>query len=321
MAFLAASDGVVLAHVTRDGISESLHHGVVCVVDHTGHVLLERGNSNAIVFPRSTLKPFQTVAVLSTGLNLSPLEIALATASHSGSLEHRTAITAFLEKYGFTPDNLHCPVDWPLGSKERAELESTGGAASRVAMNCSGKHAGFLAACQHAGYDTETYLDPTHPLQTLIVDTIEQWIGERVFFSSTDGCGAPLHAVSLRGLATGIARLSRGESPESHAVLEAVSTNAWALDGEGRANTVTINTIGGIAKIGAEGLVVVSTPDGVAVAVKIIDGSMRATTPVALEALLVVGAIDEQQRDTVLRVVSQPVMGGEHVIGRLEVQI
>lgn len=321
MSFLAPSDGVVLAALTREGIAESLHHGVVCVVDHTGKVLLQRGNSAAVVYPRSTLKPLQAAAVLSTGVGLTTLETALATASHSGSLEHRSAITEFLHRHGFTADDLQCPVDWPLGSQERADLVAIGGSASRVAMNCSGKHASFLAACAHRGFDTTNYLEAQHPLQTLIAGAIEEWTGENISFSSTDGCGAPLHALSLQGLATGIARLSRGESPESAALLSAVQAHPWALDGKNRANTVTIETIGGIAKIGAEGLVVIGTPEGVAVAVKIMDGSMRATTPVALEALLLVGAITSHQRDTTNSVVSEPVTGGGRIIGGLEVRI
>lgn len=321
MAFLSADDGAVVAHLIRDGIVESLHRGIVSVVDHTGQVLWERGNSRAIVYPRSTLKPLQTAALLSTGVHLTDLEVALTTASHSGSKDHREAVAAFLNRHGFHENDLQCPVDWPLGSAERADLVKSGGVASRVAMNCSGKHAGFLATCAHLGYDTTTYLDPDHPLQVLIARTIEEWTGETIGFSSTDGCGAPLHTVSVRGLATGIARLSLGQSPEAATLLRAVSATAWALDGAGRANTVTIETMGGIAKIGAEGLVVIGTPEGVAVAVKILDGSMRATTPVALEALLAVGAITAEQRDIVLAVVDQPVTGGDQVIGGLQVQI
>jgi L-asparaginase II len=321
MSFLAPSDGVVLAELTRDGITESLHHGVLSVVDRNGKILLERGNSAAVVYPRSTLKPLQAAAVLSTGVKLTPLEIALATASHSGSLEHRGAVTDFLHRHGFDDSDLKCPVDWPLGPRERAELAASGGVASRVAMNCSGKHASFLAASAHQSFDTADYLEPEHPLQSLIVRSIEEWTGEKISFSSTDGCGAPLHALSLRGLATGIARLSLGETEESAALLAAVQANAWAVDGIGRANTVTIETIGGIAKIGAEGLVVIATPEGVAVAVKIMDGSMRATTPAALEALLLVGAITAHQRDTINSVVAEPVTGGGRIIGGLKVQI
>lgn len=321
MSFVTPGDAVAVAGLTRDGMTESLHHGLVSVVDHTGAVLLERGNGAAVVYPRSTLKPLQAAAVLSTGVELTPLETALSTASHCGSLEHRTAVESFLHRHGLRENDLRCPVDWPLGPQERAELVASGGHASRVAMNCSGKHASFLAASAHQGFDTGNYLDPQHPLQTLIADSLEEWTREKISFSSTDGCGAPLHALSLRGLATGIARLSRADTPESAALLSAVRAHSWALDGAGRANTVTIDTIGGIAKIGAEGLVVIGTPDGVAVAVKIMDGSMRATTPVALEALLLVGAITADQRDTVASVVAEKVLGGEEIIGGLEVQI
>jgi L-asparaginase II len=321
MTFLTASDGVVVAHLTRDSVVESIHHGVVVVVSPAGEILLERGNSNAVVYPRSTLKPLQTLAVLGAGVALSPLEIALTTASHSGSAQHRSAVTNFLENHGFSETDLQCPPDWPLGLAERAEYAAAGGSPARVTMNCSGKHAGFLATCAHQGLSTSDYLNPEHPLQVWIVETIEQWIGEPVRFSSTDGCGAPLHALSLKALATGIAKLSLAPTDDSKRLLGAVRENSWALDGTGRANTHTIETIGGIAKIGAEGLVVIGTPSGVAVAVKILDGSMRSTTPVALEALHLVGAIDSKQRDEVLSVVREPVFAGGRVIGGLEVQL
>jgi L-asparaginase II len=300
---------------------ESVHHGIIAVVDSAGELLLERGDSRIAVYPRSTLKPLQTLALLGTGVDLTPLEIALSTASHCGSIAHRDAIEAFLQRHGLGPEGLQCPVDWPLGASERADMLATQGAPSRLAMNCSGKHAGFLAATRHSGWDEATYLETTHPLQRAILETIETWSGESVAFSSTDGCGAPLHALSTRGLARAIASVASGKTPGARSLLDAVSAHAWALDGQGRANTITIQTIGGIAKIGAEGLVVIGTPDGVAVAVKIIDGSMRATTPVALEALVRVGAIESTQRDRILAGMADPVMGGDRIIGGLRVQI
>lgn len=321
MSSLSGASGAVVAELVRDGHVESVHHGIIAVVDSAGELLLERGDSRVAVYPRSTLKPLQTLALLGTGVELTPLEIALSTASHCGSIAHRDAIEAFLQRHGLGPENLQCPVDWPLGASERADMLATEGAPSRLAMNCSGKHAGFLAATRHSGWDEATYLEATHPLQSAILETTETWSGESVAFSSTDGCGAPLHALSTRGLARAIASVASGKTPGARSLLDAVSAHAWALDGQGRANTITIQTIGGIAKIGAEGLVVIGTPDGVAVAVKIIDGSMRATTPVALEALVRVGAIESTQRDRILSGMADPVMGGDRIIGGLRVQI
>ena len=319
--WLDAGDAAVVAELIRDEQTESIHHGVVAVVDREGTLLLERGNAEAIVYPRSTLKPVQAIALLETGLELSPLELTLSTASHCGSRRHRDAVAHFLEAHGFSESALGCPEDWPLGPAERAELAAEGGTPSRLAMNCSGKHASFLAACSHSGWHTEDYLSLEHPLQQAIVDTITRYADEPPALSSTDGCGAPLHALSLRGLARAIARVSTAETEHEQRLLSAVRDNAWAIDGEGRDNTVTIETLGGIAKIGAEGLVVIGTPDGVAVAVKILDGSMRATSLVALGALESVGAISARDAASFSARVAHPVMGGDHIIGGLKVRI
>ena len=319
--WLGASDAVVVAELIRDGRAESFHHGVVAVVDSAGNTLLERGNAEAVVYPRSTLKPLQAIAVLETGIELSSLHLALTTASHCGSTRHREAVLSFLDTYGLDSQALQCPLDLPLGSDERAHFLAEGLRPSREAMNCSGKHAGFLAACTHAGYSLEDYLIPSHPLQVSIRETISRYAGEDIAFSSHDGCGAPLHAISLGGLATAIARVAAGNTAHEHQLLTAVRDNSWAIDGEGRDNTVTIETLGGIAKIGAEGLVVIGTPEGVAVAVKILDGSMRATSLVALAALEKAGAISAEQATVLSARMAHPVTGGEAIIGGLKVRL
>ena len=112
---LAAVDGVVVAELLRDDIVESLHHGIVAVVDAHGSRLLERGNADAIVFPRSTLKPLQTQAVLATGVGLTDLEIALTTASHCGSARHRESVAAFLDRHGLSSEALQMPYRLAVG--------------------------------------------------------------------------------------------------------------------------------------------------------------------------------------------------------------
>ena len=318
---LTSGDGVVVAELVRDSLVESIHHGVFAVVDHTGKVLLEGGSSDAVVYPRSTVKPLQALAMLSAGVDLTPQELALSTASHCGSSEHRGAIEQLLTNHGVSPEQLLCPEDWPLGAKERALMEKEVGSPSRLAMNCSGKHAGFLATCEHAGWDKDTYLEPEHPLQSLVFDTIVRYTEEVPSHSSADGCGAPLHAISVKGLARAMAKIGKADTEPEQRLLSAVAAHSWALDGHGRDNTVTIDTIGGIAKIGAEGLVTIATPSGVAVAVKILDGSMRATTPVALAALAKIGAITSSVAGELTARVSTAVLGGEKVIGGLRATI
>ena len=320
--WLDAQAGRAVAIIERDGQTESLHHGLVSVVDRSGTELLSIGRTDTIVYPRSTLKPLQTLAVLQTGVELEDLEIALATASHSGSRKHREAIEAFLHRHVLGTSLLQCPADWPLSPAEKLQMRLDGhDQPTELAMNCSGKHAGFLAACQHRGDDLESYLDPDHPLQQDIRAVIEEHCGETVTHVSADGCGAPLLALSLRGLAGGIASVVASDDDNATRLVRAVGAHSWAIAGEGLANTRVIDTLGGIAKIGAEGLVVISTPDGVTAAVKIVDGSMRATTPVALTALMQVGAVDQKTGQNLVDEFSEVVRGGTTPRGRLRVTL
>ena len=319
--WLEPADSKVLAVLTRDDHGESFHHGVVTVVDSAGQVLFEAGRGDRVVYPRSTLKPLQTLAVLRTGVELTDEEIALATASHAGSAAHRDAVGAFLRRHLLSADLLQCPADWPLSTAEKASLIAEGKDKSPLAMNCSGKHAGFLAACQHRGDTLEDYLEPGHPLQLDIQRVIEEFTGETIDSTSVDGCGAPLHALSLRGLARGIARVVAGDDEYVQRIVSAVGAHPWAIAGEGQPNTIVIQALGGIAKIGAEGLVVIGLPSGITAAVKILDGSMRATTPVALEALAHVGAIDRSVVDNLRATLDPVVSGGSSLRGGLRVTL
>lgn len=319
--WLSPAQTTPVAALIRDGQHESLHHGVVAVVDADGTELYRAGDPGVLVYPRSTLKPLQTLAVLKSGVDLSALEIALATSSHQGSREHREAIVDFLHHHQLSQSLLQCPADWPLDPAARAAMMAEGEEANTLAMNCSGKHSAFLAACQHAGWDLASYLDRQHPLQRSIVSVIENYCGEIISHTSVDGCGAPLHALTLSGLARGLARLVSEIDPMSHAIVSAVAAHPWAISGKGSANTVVIERLGGIAKIGAEGLVVIALPDGVTVAVKILDGSMRATTPVALWALGKVGAVEGRLVEELLEALSEKVYGGSRQLGHLSVTL
>ena len=319
--WLEPQDGVQVAVLTRNGKLESAHQGVVVVSDFAGQNLFERGNGEAIVFPRSTLKPIQTIASLKMGATPSSDHLALSTSSHCGSRDHRGLVQDFLNTYGLDESSLKCPEDWPLGIQERAELIAQGDGPSRLAMNCSGKHAGFLATSIQMGLPTDTYLDSSHPLQLTISETIAEYSGERPSMTTVDGCGAPLHAISMRGLSKAIAKIASRKTRPEKDLVDAVVEHPWIVDGHGRNNTVTIETLGNIAKIGAEGLVVIGTSEGVAVAVKIIDGSMRATSLVAVEALKLVGAISDGDHERLCDILKFDVWGGSMISGGLEVSL
>jgi L-asparaginase II len=115
--------------------------------------------------------------------------------------------------------------------------------------------------------------------------------GEPVGAVGVDGCGAPLFAISLSGLARAFGRLAAAPagSPERR-VADAMSQYPEWVGGTGRDVTALMRGLpGAVAKDGAEGVYALGLPDGSAVAVKIADGSKRARPVVLVAALRQLG--------------------------------
>lgn len=314
-------DGCVeLATIDRNGLVESRHIGAFVVIDASGTVLDSGGDIDAIVFPRSTLKPLQAVALLRAGAQLDGVDLVLSSASHCGSHRHTDAVESMLSHDGLSVDDLGCPPQWPLGVSDKAERLARGEEPQRVTMNCSGKHAAFLRTCVANGWDTSSYLDPAHPLQQKIKDVIEEFTGTTQLWPAVDGCGAPLYGMSLRALGTGLARMSDGTDVDATKLVNAIRENPWALDGPGRDNTRVIEETGTIAKIGAEG-VLLAARDGIAVVIKCLDGSQRPNTAVAVTLLERHGVISAGARDTLIRDLVEPILGGDALVGTLAVSV
>ncbi|QHC67059.1 asparaginase [Rathayibacter sp. VKM Ac-2759] len=318
------AESVELAVVERSGFIESRHSGSAVVLDSDGRVARSLGTPTAPIFPRSCLKPFQALAVMTAGVDLTGAEAVIATASHAGIPQHVALVQNLLFRAGLDHTALQCPADWPGDSTTRSQLMRAGATQDPLYMNCSGKHAAMLLACVQNGWSTEDYLERSHPLQQHIVDTIERLTGERIVASGIDGCGAPVHALPLTALAKGISRIvsSSAASPfglyrQAGVLTNSILENAWAIDGPGRDNTVVIERLGLVAKLGAEGVLVMASPDGTTVALKILDGSLRAATVVALKLLVEIGAVDRAAANDVLVKLNPVVSGGGRPVGAI----
>lgn len=305
-----SSDFAVVAELVRDGLVESRHWGMAALVGPDGKVIDEIGKSKRLIFPRSSVKPLQAVAAKRAGLKLSGAQLAITCGSHQGTKAHAKLVQEILEGAGLGLDSLQCPVAWP-GSVEAA-LEA--GSQKREYFNCSGKHAGFLAASVAAGFSTDTYLSPEHPLQKLITEVIEEYSGEKVLFTTADGCGAPLHTVTVEGLARAIGKFTATETE----IADAMIGNAWAVDGVGTADTLLMEA-GFVAKLGAEGVFVIGTKDGHGVAVKIADGQLRAAPLVAMGLLHKHGLMPTKVYEELFDKIAQKVTGGSKVTGQLKI--
>jgi L-asparaginase II len=307
---LDAAGCVELAVADRDGLDESRHLGAVVLVDADGRTLEAHGDMTAAIYPRSSLKPFQAEAALAAGAPLDGVQRVLACASHAGTDAHVAVVQRTLAESGLTEDDLGCPPQLALDPVTAVLAPEP----RRVRMNCSGKHAAFLAACVAAGWDPATYLAREHPLQRAIVERLEERCGERVAHTAVDGCGAPAHALTLPGVARGAAGLL---GPASRVGLaDDVRAEPWALDGPGRANTRTIEATGAFAKQGAEGYLLVVAPQGATVALRVLDGSQRVTTFVALSLLARAGALDPAVVAPLLEELLPAPTGGGQPVGR-----
>ena len=274
--------GEILATVTRDGIAESLHLGHLIVLNADGSIYLSKGSPELPIFPRSAVKSLQASAMLKAGLTVSDEELAIICASHSGAQSHIDLVVKMLEKRVIPIAVLKNVVDKPLGEKERIIWADK--AASQLAQNCSGKHAGMLITCQKNGWNMNSYLDLDHPLQVAIKNEIEFLAGEKVSTVSVDGCGAPLFAISLIGLARAISNLVKSKDDVYQQIFSACTKYPELVAGDKRLTTRMMRGVPGLfMKEGAEGVQVCALSDGRVIAIKIIDGSWRPVAPIIME--------------------------------------
>lgn len=307
-------DGSVeVAVLERSGFDESRHYGAGVVVDAEGHILCSIGDAKASVYPRSTMKPFQALAIRQAGARFEGAEYALSSASHVATPRHVELVESMLQRFGNAPSDLGCPPAFPIDhASARAAAESTA-----LAMECSGKHAGMLGACRVNDWDVASYLDPAHPMQQAVAAGFADATGEPVDLVGVDGCGTPVFPVTLHGLARGIARIVTDADADSREFVAAVLENPWAIDGEGYPNATVIEQLGIVAKLGTEGVMVMGVPGKGAVAVKVLDGSLRAGSLTALTLLAGEGLVDADRAQVVIDAVTPAVNGRGHAVGRI----
>ncbi|MEU3253429.1 asparaginase [Streptomyces sp. NPDC006997] len=302
-----------VAHLIRGGVVEGVHYGSVVVLGADGRTGFQLGDPDAACYPRSALKPVQAVAMVRAGLPLDGALLALAAASHSGEDRHLTGARRILEVAGLTEAELRNVPDLPLDPVVRDSWVRAGRAPSRLAQNCSGKHAAMLCTARLNGWSLPDYLDPAHPLQRAVAETVEDLTGQRVAHVTVDGCGAPLFAVSLTGLARAAARLTTAAPGTPGArVADAMRAHAEMASGAGRDVAALMGAVPGLlAKDGYEGVQVAALPDGRAVAVKIADGARRARVPVTAAALALAGV----DPDLLTPFTGEAVLGGGEPVG------
>jgi L-asparaginase II len=276
------------------------------------------------VFHRSCAKPFQAIAMVELNADLVGADLALAAASHTGEPEHVHRTLDILGRSGFTEQDLGCPEALPSDPAAYRTVIRGDGGPRRAYMNCSGKHAAMLATCRVQAWPAAGYLAVDHPLQQRIRVVIEAATGEAPAGVGVDGCGAPVYATSLVGLARAFSTLATARPGTT----ERVVTNAMReyphmVGGTGVDDTRLMQAVDGLlVKGGADGVHCAALPDGRSVAVKIADGSDRARMPVLVGALRSLGLHERAgaARELLNDLAVGSVLGGGQPVGTIEIR-
>lgn len=281
-------------------------------MDATGSTLAEWGNPDQPTFYRSAVKAFQATVTLEAGAELPTEHLALACASHSGTAAHLGIVAEMLTHAGLDEHALLCPPDLPLGAGSRHRALAAGYRRRRISHNCSGKHAGFLAACVAAGWPIDSYLDPDHPLQRRAISLLTEVTGVDGMPPGIDGCGAPTLRGTLRGLARAFATLS--VDSRFDAARTAMTRYPALTSGNDRPDGRLAMWWGGPAKGGAQGLMAASR-HGVAIATKSHGGSIAVAVQALIEVAERLGLLPAAAANALEPDLRPVVLGGGREVG------
>ncbi|MFI5736723.1 asparaginase [Kribbella sp. NPDC051587] len=307
------SEPVILADVVRSGFVEGHHRGSVVVTDPDGAVAWSVGIVDQPMFPRSSNKPMQALGMLRHGLPLEGKLLSLAAASHSGEPFHVDGVREILALGKLDESALQTPPAYPLEDAVRDAWVRAGHGQESIAMNCSGKHAAMLLTCVVNGWPLDTYRSPDHPLQQVIRAAVEDTAGEKVSYVAVDGCGAPILAISLAGLARSFGLFAAAAPGTLEAkVKDAYRAYPEYASGSMRDETALMRAIPGLfCKVGAEAVYAVGLEDGRGIAVKIEDGTPRARAVVMAAVLGKLGI----EHEVIEQQIEFPLLGGGVPVG------
>jgi L-asparaginase II len=312
----------LFVEVTRNGTVESRHFGAAVVCNIKGDVVESWGNIESLVFPRSALKPILAIQLVQSGASayyaLSDAELSLACSSHQGEQMHQDLVVSWLNRLGLTEDHLACGPVLPEHTESAHQLLASGQKGCRIHHNCSGKHAGFLSTALHLDIPLDDYHQIEHPLQQLSLDILSDLadVDLKQYPIGVDGCGLPAPTMPLLQLGRAMARFAKPvdlSDDRAHAIYrlhEAIINEPLYIAGHGTLvsdlNKVTKGSV--LAKTGAEGVITAAIPgQGLGVAVKIADGSIRARSVALLAILDHLGALSDEEKDKLQAYVSPPI--------------
>jgi L-asparaginase II len=309
-----------LVELQRGDMVESVHAGAFAVLDADGGVLLQVGDIDRPVYPRSANKMLQALPLVESGaperLGLTDEELSIACASHNGEPEHVNTAAGMLAKAGVDGSVLECGAHWPYHEESVRAMAGQAVLPTALHNNCSGKHSGFIClACLMAGGQdlrgfAKGYVSPDHPVMREITAALETTTGVKLANGAaprgTDGCSIPTYGVPLRNLALAFARwgtgigLREGHAHAAARLRKAIAAAPFMVAGTGRFDTVVMDRLRErvYCKVGAEGMYCAALPQrGLGIAIKMDDGNNARACEVVMASLIeALAPLDDEER-------------------------
>lgn len=300
----------VLVNVVRGPLIESVHRGMIAIVNSNGELVASVGDIEKNVFARSSMKPMQAIPIIETGAakhyQFDDADIALSCASHNGEGQHTDRVQSILERLDLHILDLKCGTHPPRYQSAYEKVIQEGKEITPIYNNCSGKHSGMLATAKHMDETIENYYEMDHPVQQRILSVISEVTETPIdeIEIGIDGCGVPVHGIPLKNLALGFARMANPDmfdEPRKQAIKQVTTAMMNApemVGGTSRFCTDFMKHMNGrmFGKAGAEGVYCVGVPEaGIGIAIKVEDGNGRATSAVIMEVLSQLDLLDSRE--------------------------
>ncbi|MCJ7696664.1 MAG: asparaginase [Anaerolineaceae bacterium] len=313
------NDCVPLLQLSRGDVVESIHYGAFAIVTRSGELVASQGNPGTLSFPRSSMKPLQTLAFLERNgdlfYDLTQEEVAIMCASHSGTDRHIDVIKSMHKKIGLGESDLLCGTHWPIDKKTTAEMRARNELPTAYRHNCSGKHSGMLAHAKMRGLSLSDYLSSDHPVQKAILSVVAEMcdLHQEDIQIGVDGCSAPVFALPLQNFAMAIANicdpvdLEPERASACKRITTAMTSSPFFIAGPGRLDTLLMEALGNsvISKSGAEGYQIIGIMPGafgqgspaLGIAIKMSDGDQgqRAVSAITIYILKSMGLLAEDK--------------------------
>ena len=301
-----------LVTISRSGYIESEHFGCGAIVDSEGKILKEWGDSSQLIFPRSALKPIQSLNLYKDGYidkaNLTEKQIAFSTSSHFAEDIHQELIKDWLKNLNLDESMLACGEDWPWQLHNKFKAYDKYKKRRKIFHNCSGKHCAHLAVSVERDLPINNYNSQLHPLQKELFDLIENLSEFKINQIGVDGCTLPNPMLPINKFGYLLAKFTDYKKIDNlgsvaKKIFEACVNEPDYAGGAESDNSLLTKLFNKrvFFKNGAEGVFLAIIPEKkISIVVKILDGSARAAATAITGMISELDLIDKSKLETYL---------------------